>query len=340
MLKKVLVVAALLCVMLPFAAQDKEGKWNIELGGWFTRPLGLDTTYAYGFKVTGTTVGVNFAQKPYSIGNEFRWQPTFKLAYDSGSLDFWIDYTTYDQTSFSVAPGTDNQIYLNPTLVNGAYYFGYATSAGASMRTSYTNWNFNMGHTFHPTDKWALMVFGGLRYLRLENDLHVDYIDTSDLNNWGYDLGTDSVRIRANMTGWGLNFGLQSNYVLGKRFEVGTGLQVSMLRTTNDVDQYEILNANYSGTVYSYGMTGVNSSQQRVTPALEMYAEAKFNFNEAWYAKFGYRFDFIKDGFGFDYANTPDLSGGAMYGIPTGGYYPTSKDVTFDGLYFSIGYKF
>jgi hypothetical protein len=334
MLKKVLVVAALLCVMVPFAAQDKAGKWGVEVSGWLVRPLSLDTTYAYGFYGTPTPTGANFTQRPYSIGNEYRWQPNLKVSYATDAFTFWVDYTTYDQTSSSTANvATDNQYFLNPTLTNGQYLFAYADAASATLRTTYTNWDINAGHVFHPTDKWALMVYGGVRYLRLENDVHATYVDASNYNYWGPGA-TDAVRLHANMTGWGLNFGFTNDFTFGKRWALGTGLEVSMVRTTNDLDQNEVLDSPYYGV--TYGITGINSSKQKVTPALKMYAEAKFNFNDSWYAKLGYRFDYIHDAFGYDYTGTPDFSATGY----NGGYFPTNKDVTFDGLYFTIGVKF
>ncbi len=328
MLKKVLVVAALLCVMLPFAAQDKAGKWGVEVSGWMVRPLGLNTTYSYdqNVAVSGGYSALSVGA-PWSIGNEYRWSPDLKVSYTTGSFAFWANYTSYDQTSFSTAK-TPTNLYDPPlasVFANTEFMEG-CDAASATLRTTYSNWDINAGHMFHPTDKWALMVYGGLRYLRLENDVHVTYVDIQD---WNYNGpgSTDAVRLHANMTGWGINFGFQNDFSFSKRWAVGTGLEISMVRTTNDLDQNEVLNATYYGT---FGITNTSSSQQKVTPALKMYAEAKFNFNDAWYAKLGYRFDFIKDAFGFD-----SSAAAAWHGS-----FPTNKDVTFDGLYFSVGYKF
>jgi hypothetical protein len=334
MLKKVLVVAALLCVMVPFAAQDKAGKWGVEVTAWYGQALGVDTTYAYGFN---TADGYTFTEQPYTLRNEYRWSPSLKLSYSTDVFTFWVDYTYYDQSKANSINTTDNnQLVINPALTNGQYLFTYCDAAEAAISTTYTNWDINVGHTFHPTDKWALMVYGGLRHINLENNVNATYVDNYGQNNWGAGA-TDSVRLHALMTGWGLNFGLQNDLSFGKRWAIGTGLEVSMMSTTTDYEQEEVLYSPYYGT---YGITGISRSQQKVTPAVKMYAEAKFNFNDSWYGKVGYRYEWIKDGFGFDFANTPEFSGGSMYGIPTGGYFPTNKDVTFDGLYFTIGVKF
>jgi hypothetical protein len=316
--------------MVPFAAQDKAGKWGVEVSGWLVRPLSLDTTYAYGWYYNPVTH--DSSQQPFSIGNEYRWQPNLKVSYSTDAFVFWADYTTYDQTSSSSAnTGSEvNSNWITPTL-NDPFLWGFrrADSATANLRTTYTNWDFNVGHVFHPTDKWALMVYGGLRYLRLENDLHVTYVDNYNQNHLGAG-STDYVRLHANMTGWGLNFGFTNDFTFGKRWALGTGLEVSMVRTTNDLDQYESFTYQSGNTTYTHGVTGIASSKQHVTPALKMYAEAKFNFNDSWYAKLGYRLDFIHDAFSFDYTTLAAF----------GGSFPTNKDVTFDGLYFTIGVKF
>jgi hypothetical protein len=341
MLKKVLVVAALLCVMVPFAAQDKAGKWGVEVSGWMVRPLGLDTTYAYAqnevLVVPPPVTGVYAPSMgaPYSIGNEYRWSPNLKVSYATDAFTFWVDYTSYDQTSFSAANGATSNIKYAPLapVLADHHWFAGCDLASATLRTTYTNWDINAGHVFHPTDKWALMVYGGLRYLRLENDVHATYVD---IQGWSGDgLGTtDAVRLHANMTGWGLNFGFTNDFTFGKRWALGTGLEVSTVRTTNDLDQNEVLNSTKYAT---WDLVNTSSSKQKVTPALKMYAEAKLNFNDSWYAKLGYRFDYIHDAFGYDYnTGTPDFSATRH----NGGYFPTNKDVTFDGLYFTLGFKF
>jgi hypothetical protein len=316
--------------MVPFAAQDKAGKWGVEVSGWLVRPLSLDTTYAYGFYGTPTPTGANFTQRPYSIGNEYRWQPNLKVSYATDAFTFWVDYTSYDQTSFSAANGATSNIEcapLAPVLAN-AYWFTGCDLASATLRTTYTNWDINVGHVFHPTDKWALMVYGGLRNLRLENDVHATYVD---VQGWtGYSGTTDAVRLHANMTGWGLNFGFTNDFTFSKRWALGTGLEVSMVRTTNDLDQNEVLNSTQYPTSPTWDPVNTSSSKQKVTPALKMYAEAKLNFNDSWYAKLGYRFDYIHDAFAFDNLSQASYNG----------FFPTNKDVTFDGLYFTIGVKF
>ncbi len=339
MLKKVLVVAALLCVMVPFVAQDKAGKWDVEVTGWYGQALGVDTTYAYGFQEAQLSGVWHSTQKPYTIKNEYRWSPNLKVSYGTDAFTFWVDYTYYDQSKYNVADSNNslnNEVILGPALTNGTTMFPYCDIAEANLSTSYTNWDINIGHTFHPTDKWALMVYGGLRHLNLENNVNAVYTDHHGYDGWGPGA-TDSVRLHALMTGWGLNFGLQSDLTFGKRWGVGTGLEVSMLSTNTDYDQYETLDIPFYGR--SYGVTGISRSQKHVTPALKMYAEAKFKFNDAWYAKVGYRYEFIKDGFGFDYSGVlyDNLYGFIVAGR---GSFPTNKDVTFDGLYFTVGFKF
>jgi hypothetical protein len=333
MLKKVLVVAALLCVMVPFAAQDKAGKWGVEVTAWYGQALGVDTTYAYGFY---TADNHTFTEQPYTLRNEYRWSPSLKLSYSTDVFTFWVDYTYYDQNkSNNVDLVSNNQYDINPALTNGQYLFTYCDAAEAAISTTYTNWDINVGHTFHPTDKWALMVYGGLRHINLENNVNATYVDNYDQNHLGAGA-TDVVRLHTLMTGWGLNFGLQNDLSFGKRWAIGTGLEISMLSTTTDYDQYEAINFVHNNVPYNVGITGISRSQQKVTPAVKMYAEARFNFTDSWYGKVGYRYEWIKEGFGFDYGNTPYFSATGY----DGGYFPTSKDSTFDGLYFTLGFKF
>lgn len=342
MLKKVLVLAALLCVMVPFAAQDNAGKWGVEVTAWYGQALGVDTTYAYGFQEVGTATGAQSTQQPYTLRNEYRWSPSLKLSYGTDAFTFWVDYTYYDQSKSSMVNAADsNNMILSPALTNGGSYafpmFPYCDIAEASISTTYTNWDVNIGHTFRPTDKWALMVYGGLRHINLENNVNAAYTDTVGYNVTNLPA-VDSVRLHALMTGWGLNFGLQNDLTFGKRWGIGTGLEVSMMSTTTDYDQNEVLDFIAGGTPYSYGVTGVSRSQQKVTPAVKMYAEAKFNFTDAWYGKVGYRYEWIKDGFGFDYSGT--LYDDFSFIEPGRGSFPTNKDVTFSGLYFTLGFKF
>jgi hypothetical protein len=321
---------------VPLAAQDKAGKWGVEVTAWYGQALGVDTTYAYGLQQTQSGSIINTMEEPYTLRNEYRWSPNLKLSYSTDVFTFWVDYTYYDENkSNNVDLVSNNQYDINPALTNGQYYFTYCDAATATLSTTYTNWDVNIGHTFHPTDKWALMVYGGLRHINLENNVNATYVDNYDQNYWGAGA-TDSVRLHALMTGWGLNFGLQNDLSFGKRWAIGTGLEISMLSTTTDYDQYEAINFVYNDVPYNYGITGISRSQQKVTPAVKMYAEARFNFTDSWYGKVGYRYEWIKEGFGFDYGNTPYFSATGY----DGGYFPTSKDSTFDGLYFTLGFKF
>ncbi len=339
MMKRVMIVAVLLAVMLPFAAQDKASKWTIEAEAWWAQPKGFDTVYAYTYSYApGNGSYFNFDSKPNAVNNERRWSPALKVAYSNGPWTTWLSYVNYDESSTSTAFAPSTAMFLVNALpisyspFTGFDSFAYSDWAKADLSTQYTSWDFNIGHNFNPSEKWTMNFYGGLRYMSIDAQLDALYVDNSDWNFWGAG-SQDSVRIHSQTHAWGLNSGFISDYKFSKRIGFGAGLEVSMLSARQDNEQREYINSTIYSPYYGpFGVFHVARGESKVIPAVKLYTEAKFNFSDSWYGKVGYRYQTIKDAMSFSYAAN-DYRRGT-------GIVPIKKDFSLEGFYFTVGFKF
>lgn len=336
MLKRILFVVAILAIMLPVAAQDKAGRWFVDVNYNYDQASGLDTVYAYAYGynyMAGllTTQTQTFVTDPGSS-----WSPEIKVGYETDTWKAWGTYYKFSDTAVSNA-GHQND-YFSYVLINtlpvgtdplfGWDGFVYGDTAVASTEARFTHYDFNFGRKFKPTENWGLLLYTGVKYFKIDNHIRVTYNDYQDWNDWG--VGAfDVVDINSRSNGYGINLGLESTMSFRKRFSVTAGAEISMVHTSRKNEQIERIE-DPDGPLY-YPWQSYNENNQ-ILPVTTLWLEGGMMFNQHWSARMGYKTQIMKDvlSYGTNVNDYPFLSGWAY----------ESKDVAFDGMYFGLTFKF
>lgn len=345
-MKKILFVAVLLAVMLPLAAADKDGRWFVEATAQYAQPAGTDTTYAYAYGYNDPNYdppvnGIYYFTKTqaFDTNTPRAWTPTFKFGYESDKWIGWVSYNKFSKTGHSSTGIPDGYLILFNTL--GAPQdplfdntgMTYADSAFTTQMIRNTNWDANIGRKFHPTDKWTLTFYTGVKYFKLEDKLDAVYGDSMDFNDWGPG-SSDEVVLQSRTSGWGINAGLMSTSDIGKHWTVTGGLEFSAAHTTRTNTQSEYFWSSYYSPYYgAFGSWASFQSNPKVIPIASVFLEGGFHVGTHFYGKMGYKFTTIQNAFTFTKL-TNDYPMGAY------GYVEQSKDLSFDGMYFTVGFKF
>ena len=339
-MKKMLVIAALLAVMLPLAAAEKDGRWFVDLTWNYDQPAGLDTIYAYAYgygALNGNTYVVN--TKTFDTNTPRAWSPEVRVGYETDAWKAWMSYYKFKKVGFSGAEvPAGYQVLFNTLAAPSDGLFGddgfvYGDTATARQNLRNVRWEVNAGRKFKPSEKWQLFFYGGLSYFKVSNDIRVIYGDTFDYNNWGPG-STDEVRLQSNSSGYGIQGGLISSIYIGSRFTISGGIELGLTHAKRNNTQSEFV----WSTLYSpyYGALGTwraSHSTSKVLPTAKIFVETEVKLSEHFYGKVGYKFRTIKDAFSYTKL-TNDYPFGAF------GYVEQTKDVGFDGGYFTIGFKF
>jgi len=346
MMKRILMVAVLLTVMLPLAAADGSGKWFVDLTWSYQQPAGLDTTYAYAYGFNDPDYdppvnGIYYFTKMQTFESTTprAWTPTVRVGYDCDKWVGWLSYNKFSKSGYSSTSIPDGyNVLFNPLAAPADPLFGndgfiYADSAAASQKIRNTNWDFNLGRKFKPTDKWTLTLYSGVKYFKLSADLDAVYGDSQDWNLWGPG-SQDEIKYQSRTSGWGINAGLMSSSEIGKYVTITGGLEFSACHTTRTNAQSEYFWSSYYSPYYgAFGSSAFNQSTTKIIPVASVFVESQVKMGEHFYGKVGYKFTTIQNAFSFTKL---------VNDYPTGayGYVEQNKDLSFDGMYFTIGFKF
>jgi len=346
MMKKILIVAVLLAVMLPLAAADNNGKWFVDLTYNYSQPAGMDTTYAVAYGYNDPSVdppanGIYYftKTKTWDVATPRAWSPQVRFGYDCDKWTGWVSYSKFSKTGSSHAevPAGFEILFNTLSAPEDPLFddtgFIYSDAAYATQMTRNTNWDANIGRKFHPTDKWNLVFYTGVKYLKLEATVDAIYTDNFDANDWGPG-SQDEVVLQSRSTGWGLNAGLISNTDIGKYVTVSGGLEFSAVHTSRVNTQSEYYwSSYYSPTNGAFGSWTAYNSNAKVIPVASLFVEGQVKMGEHFYGKMGYKFTTIQNAFTFTKL-VNDYPFGAF------GYVEQNKDLSFDGMYFTVGFKF
>jgi hypothetical protein len=103
--------------------------------------------------------------------------------------------------------------------LNGNFDSGIVDYAKQELELEYHIWDLELGNTFRPTEHTSVRLFGGLRYLSLENDSKVRYVNVEGLAD------TDEARIKNDLDvmAYGARLGSEFGWTIGS-----TGLSINL----------------------------------------------------------------------------------------------------------------
>lgn len=344
MLKKILFVVAILAVMLPTMAAEKDGKWFVDLTYRQLAPTDLDTvyahTYSYSYTLGGPYGAYDFknATHTYKVKPDAEWDPQIKFGYENDKWAVWMDMWKYDDTGHSEIATPADSYWLIPTLtfptdtLLGYDGFAYADGANAQMALNTEIIDINYGRKFHPGERWTLMFYTGVRWFKTDVGLTATYYDNQDWNYWGVGA-KDQVSLTSSNKGFGVNLGLTTSSFITKKLSVNGGVEISMVHNKRTDAQSEYLDSPFIGPYYgSLGLWVSSNRSTKIMNQVALFAEAQYDWTPKLYTKLGYKFQTFKNVFSYEKL----VNDYPMWS----GFTTESNDLAYEGMYFSLGYKF
>ncbi len=334
MLKKLLLLTAVLAFAVPAMAQT--GKWNVEIGAWDAQPRGQELTYAF----DAYDIGMYNYQGhvgDFGIGRAYQTElgrhvvPTFKIGYTTGDWTTWLSYSHFSKSQSGTTAGSS---VIAPSIGYAWWGWNYANYGTFSSEMKQNLYDLDFGRTFHPAAKWNLMLYTGLKYMKLDSTENIFYADNTGYSYnrippiWGNPVLTNSAK------GFGLNFGLKSTFNAGRVWSFTGGAELSLTSVKNDIMRTEVVYADYFSPVTDTPayrallQDNPSASLHYVTPGVKLFLETKVKFTPNWYAKLGYRFDAYKDL--IRYYRSTNWQAGA--------FTPEAQNLTMQGFYISTGF--